>query len=57
MIDDNECGIDGAMRIEEKNRITRTKLAPVPFCPPEISHVLSWFLTRVAVVGSRIPTA
>jgi hypothetical protein len=29
------------------------KLAPVPFCPPQISHDVNWNLTWVAAVKSQ----
>jgi hypothetical protein len=34
MIDDDECGVVGGMRIGKGNRSTRRKSAPVPLCPP-----------------------
>jgi hypothetical protein len=51
MID--ECGAVGGMRIGRGNRSTRRKAAPVPLCPPQIPHDLTWARTRAAVVGSR----
>jgi hypothetical protein len=33
------------------------KLAPLPLCPPQIPHDLTWVRTRAAVVGSRRLTA
>jgi hypothetical protein len=47
---------DGAfrgMRIGRGNRSTRKKPAPVPLCPPQILHYLTWARTRAAAVGSR----
>jgi hypothetical protein len=38
MIDDDECGAVGGMRIGRGNRSTRRKPAPVPLCPPQIPH-------------------
>jgi hypothetical protein len=42
MKDDDECGAVGGMRIGMGNRSTRKKFAPVPFCPPQIPHDLTW---------------
>jgi hypothetical protein len=47
--DDDDCGAVGGMRIGRGNRSTQRKPAPVPICPPQIPHDLTW----VAVVGSR----
>jgi hypothetical protein len=55
MID--ECGVVGGMRIGRGNRSTRRKHAPVPLCPPQIPHDLTWDRTRAAAVGSRRLTA
>jgi hypothetical protein len=33
---DDGCGAVGGMRIGSRNRSTRRKPAPVPFCPPQI---------------------
>jgi hypothetical protein len=41
MIDD-ECGVVGGMRIGRGNRSTRRKPAPVPLCPPQMPHDLTW---------------
>jgi hypothetical protein len=56
MIDD-ECGVVGGMRIGRGNRSTRRKLTPVPLCPPQIPHDLTWARTRAAAVGSPQLTA
>jgi hypothetical protein len=56
MIDDDKCGAVG-MRIGRENRSTRRKRAPMPLCPPQIPHDLTWTRTRAATVGSRRPTA
>jgi hypothetical protein len=45
------------MRIFRGNRSTRSKPAPVPLCPPQISHELTWVWTRAAAVRSRRLTA
>jgi hypothetical protein len=52
MVDD-ECGAVGGMRIGRRNRSTRRKPAPMPFCPPQTPHVLTSARTRVSTVGSR----
>jgi hypothetical protein len=57
MIDDDECGAVGGMRIGRGNRSTRRKPAPVPLCPPQIPHDLTWARTRGSGVESRWPTA
>jgi hypothetical protein len=56
MIDDDD-GAVGGMRIGRGNRSTRRKPAPVPLCPPQIPHDLSWDGIRAAAVGSRRLTA
>jgi hypothetical protein len=56
MIDD-DYGAVGGMRIGEGNRSTRRKPAPVPVCPPQIPHDLTWDRTRAAAVGSQRLTA
>jgi hypothetical protein len=57
MIDDDECGAVGGLRIGRRNRSTRRKPAPVPLCPPQIPHDLTWARTRAAAMGSRRLTA
>jgi hypothetical protein len=57
MIDDDEYGVVGGMRIGRGNRSTRRKPAPVPLCLPQIPHELLWARTRAAAVGSRRLTA
>jgi hypothetical protein len=39
------------------NRSTRRKPAPVPFCPPQIPHDLTWARTYAATVESQRLTA
>jgi hypothetical protein len=56
MIDD-ECEAVGGMRIDRGNRNSRRKPTPVPQCPPQIPHYLTWAWTRAAAVGSRRLTA
>jgi hypothetical protein len=36
MIDDDDCGAIGGMKIGRGNRRTRRKPAPAPLCPPQI---------------------
>jgi hypothetical protein len=57
MIDDDDYGAVGGMRIDKGNRSTRRKPAPVPLCPPQIPHDLTWDRTRAAAVGSQRLTA
>jgi hypothetical protein len=52
-----ECEAVGGMRTGRGNLYTRRKPAPVPLCPPEIPHDLTWARTRAAAVGSRRLTA
>jgi hypothetical protein len=40
MIDDDDYGAVGGMRIGRENRSTRRKHAPVPLCTPQIPHDL-----------------
>jgi hypothetical protein len=56
MIDDDECEVVGGMRIGRGNRSTQRKPAPVPLCPQQIPHDLTWARTWVAVVRSRRQT-
>jgi hypothetical protein len=56
MIED-ECGAVGGMKIGRGNLSTIRKPAPVPLCPPQIPHELTWDRTRAAAVGSRRLTA
>jgi hypothetical protein len=49
-IDDYECGAVGGMRTGRANRSTRRKPAPVPLCPPQIPHDLTWARTRAATI-------
>jgi hypothetical protein len=55
MMDDDDCGAMGGMKIGRGNRSTRRKPAPVPLCPPQIPHDQAW--TRVSAVGSQLLTA
>jgi hypothetical protein len=40
------------MRIGRGNRSPLRKPAPVPLCPPQIPHYLTWARTPAAAVGS-----
>jgi hypothetical protein len=51
--DDDDCGVIGGMRIGRGNHSARRKPAPVPLCPPQIPHDLTW----AAAVRSRRLTA
>jgi hypothetical protein len=42
MIDVDECGAVGAMKIGRGNQSTERKLVPVPLYPPQIPHDLTW---------------
>jgi hypothetical protein len=55
--DDDEYGAVGGMRIGRGNRSTLRNPAPVPLCPPQILHDLTWARTLVAAVGRRRLTA
>jgi hypothetical protein len=43
---DYECGTVGGMRIGRGNRSTRRKPAPVPLCPLQVPHDLTWARSR-----------
>jgi hypothetical protein len=57
MIDNDDYGAVGGMRIGRGNRSTRRKPAPVLLCPPQIPHDLTSDRTRAAAVGSQRLTA
>jgi hypothetical protein len=58
MIDvDEECEAVGRMRIGRGNKSARRKPAPVPLCPPQTTHDLTWARTRASTVGRRKLTA
>jgi hypothetical protein len=54
---DYDDGEVGGMKIGRRNRSTRRKPAPAPFCPPQIPHDLTWARSRAAAVGSQRLTA
>jgi hypothetical protein len=56
MIDDDCAAIVGMM-IGGRNRSTWRKPAPVPLCPPQTPHDLTWARTWAAAVGSQRLTA
>jgi hypothetical protein len=45
MIDEDDCGAIGGMKIGRGNRSTLRKPAPAPFCPPQIPHDQTWAQT------------
>lgn len=50
-----ECGAIGGMLIGKANRRTRSNFSQVPLRQPQISHYLTWDLTRAnAVEGQRL---
>jgi hypothetical protein len=53
MIDGDECGAVGGMRIGRGSRSTRRKPAPAPLYPLQIPHDLTWVRTPAPAVGSR----
>jgi hypothetical protein len=55
MIDD--CGAIRGMKVGRGNQNTRRKPAPVPLCPLQIPHDLTWARTQAAAVGSQRLTA
>jgi hypothetical protein len=57
MIDDDDYAAVIGMRIGRGYRSTRRKPTPVPLCPPQIPHGLTWDQTRSAAVGSQRLTA
>jgi hypothetical protein len=57
MIDGDECGAVGGMRIGRGNRSTRRKPVPAPLCPPKIPYNMTWARTWAAAVGSQWLTA
>jgi hypothetical protein len=53
MIDENDCGAVGGMKIGRGNRSTRRKPTPAPLYPPQIPHDQTRARTRAAAVGSQ----
>jgi hypothetical protein len=52
MMDDDECEAVCGMRIGMGNQSIKRKPAPVPLCPPQISHDLMRDQTPATMVGS-----
>jgi hypothetical protein len=52
MMHDDERGAVGGMRIGRGNGSTQRKPAPVPLCPSQIPHDLTWAQTWATTVGS-----
>jgi hypothetical protein len=57
MIDEGDCGAIGGMKIGRRNRSTRRKPAPAPFCLPQIPLDQTRARTRAVAVGSQRLTA
>jgi hypothetical protein len=57
MMDDDECGVVGGMRIGRGKPKYSEKSCPVPLCPPQIPHDLTWDRSRAAAVGNQRLTA
>jgi hypothetical protein len=48
----NKCGAAGRMRICRRKQGTLRKPVPLPLCPPQISHGLTWKWMWASMVGS-----
>jgi hypothetical protein len=57
MIDDDDCGSTGGIKIGRGNRITWRKPAQAPLCPPEIPDEQTRARTLAAAIGSLRITA
>jgi hypothetical protein len=57
MIDEDDCGAIGGMKVGKGNRSTRRKPGPAPLCPPQVPHDQTRGRTRAAAVGSQRLTA
>jgi hypothetical protein len=57
MIDDGDCGAISGMKTGRGNRSTRRTPAPMPLCPPQISHDLFRARTLAAALWSQRLTA
>jgi hypothetical protein len=60
MIDEDDCGAIGGIKIGRGNQSTRRKPAPAPLCPPQIPHnqtrsVTSWFPGINLSVATYLP--
>jgi hypothetical protein len=49
----NECVAVGGMRICRGRQSARRRPTPVPLCPPQISHDLTWDETHAPMKGSQ----
>jgi hypothetical protein len=56
MMYDNEYGAIGGMTSREK-RSTGIEPAPMPLCPPQIPHEMTWARARATAIGSQRLTA
>jgi hypothetical protein len=56
MIDEDECGAVGGMRIDRRNRSTLRKPAQTPLCPPQIPHDLTRAWTRRLTAWAMVRT-
>jgi hypothetical protein len=54
MIDNDECGLVGYMRIGSGSLSTRRQPPPVPLCSPQIPHDMTWARNVAAAVGRRV---
>jgi hypothetical protein len=52
IMDDDDCGAVGGMS-GRGNRSIRRKSVPVPLCPPQIPHGLTWAWTQAATMGNQ----
>jgi hypothetical protein len=57
MIDEDDCGAIGGIKIGRGNRSTRRKPTSAPLCPPQIPHDQTRARTRAAAVGIQRLTA
>jgi hypothetical protein len=57
MADDERGTVGVGMGIGRGNRSTRRNPTPLPLCPPQMQHDLTWARTRAPAVGSRPLTA
>jgi hypothetical protein len=49
---DDECGAVSGLKPGMGNRSSQRKFAPVPLCPPQMPHHLTWARIWVIAVGS-----
>jgi hypothetical protein len=53
MTDDGDCGATGGMKIGRGNWSTQRKPVPVPLCPRQIPHDLTWAWTQAPRLEAR----